>query len=109
MSTPARRAPTHTIEEWLAQPDTRRYELIDGELVEKAMPDVEHALAQRGVVHYVSVPFHRRGGGGFPGGWWILPEVDIQLGEHGFRPDVSGFRRDHVPELPRERPVKLTP
>ena len=109
MSIPARRPPKHTIADWLAQPEERRYELIDGELVEKASPDFDHGLAQGGVVDVIRRPFHRRSGGSFPGGWWIVPEVDVQLGELGFRPDVSGWRRDRIPQMPRERPVKLTP
>ena len=108
MSTPLLRPGRHRIADWLARPEEDRLELIDGSLVEKAAPDVDHGLAQAGVIHAVHGPFHRRSGGG-RGGWWIVSEVDVQLGENVFRPDVLGWRRDRVPVLPRERPVTVRP
>lgn len=102
-------SPKCTIEEWLAKPEEARLELIDGELVEKALPTPEHANAQGTAVEELRGAFHRRGGKGRPGGWWILPEVDIVLGEHGFRPDVTGWRRERVPVMPTGRPVDVRP
>lgn len=98
-----------TIADWLAQPQERRLELIDGELVEKALPDEPHSGAQTRVITEVGHHFNRRGGGGDPGGWWIRAELDIQLDGNGFRPDISGWRRERVPIMPRERPVALRP
>ena len=109
MSAPVRTPGKRTIAEWLAQPPERRLELIDGEFVDKAAPDYEHGIAQFCVDRAIGVPFHRRGGGGYPGGWWIVGEVDIQLGERGFRPDLVGWRREHVPVMPRERPITVRP
>lgn len=101
----------HTIEEWLAQPPERRLELIDGEFIEKALPDVPHAMSQGGVLAALHPVFHRKPGGAGPGqgGWWILPEVDVQLGANGYRPDVAGWRRERAPEPPQGRPVTLRP
>ena len=101
----------HTIEEWLAQPAERRLELIDGEFIEKALPGVPHAMSQGGLLVSIRAPFHRKPGGAGPGagGWWILPEVDLQLGENGYRPDVVGWRRERSPEPPAGRPVTLRP
>lgn len=105
------RGRNHTIEEWLAQPSERRLELIDGEFIEKALPDVPHAISQAGVLVTLHPQFHRKPGGAGPGpgGWWILPEVDIQLGENGYRPDVAGWRRERSPSPPPGRPVTVTP
>ena len=105
------RGKNHTIEEWLAQPSERRLELIDGELIEKAAPDGPHANSQGGVLEIFRPVFHRKPGGSgpSPGGWWILPEVDILLGENGYRPDVAGWRRERSPTLPSGRPVVLRP
>lgn len=109
MSSPARTPGKHTIADWLALPAEDRFELIDGEMVQKALPDVPHSIAQAGVIVELGQRFNRRGGGNNPGGWWICPELDIRLGQQGFRPDVSGWRRERVPVMPKERPVSVRP
>ncbi len=93
----------HTIQEWLEQPAELRLELIDGAFIEKALPDVPHAASQAVVLVTLHPVFHRKPGGSGPssGGWWILPEVDIQLGENGYRPDIAGWRRQRAPQLPQ--------
>lgn len=98
-----------TIADWLAQPEDRDIELIDGELVEKAAPDDPHADAQLGLGAELRHAFNRRGGGGLPGGWWIRTELDLKLGGDGFRPDLVGWRRDRVPAMPTERPIAIRP
>jgi Uma2 family endonuclease len=100
-----------TIEEWLAQPEEKRYELIDGELVERASPDFEHGTAQLALAARIHSAFHGRigGGGGGPGGWWIASEVDVELDGNGYRPDLAGWRRERVPEPIKSRPVRLRP
>lgn len=105
------RGRNHTIEEWLAQPSERRLELIDGEFIEKALPDLPHGLSQGAVLATLRPVFHRKPGGSgpSPGGWWIVPEVDLQLGANGYRPDVAGWRRERAPTLPPSRPVTLRP
>lgn len=99
----------HTLDEWLRQPEDRRLELIDGELLEKAAPDAAHGFAQARLVGALGPPFNRKGGAGGPGGWWLATEVDLVLNGNGFRPDVAGWRRERVPQLPTERPVTLAP
>lgn len=91
-------------------PDHVRAEIIDGTIVEKAEPSAEHADAQGGALAFIRTPYHRRSGGDQPGGWWILPEVDVELAPHQvFRPDIAGWRRDRVPDRPRGRPVMIRP
>lgn len=98
-----------TLADWQAEPPERHLELIDGDFVEKAEPDAPHANAQAGVTSAVRPPFHRRGGSGGPGGWWILTEADVQLGTDVVRPDVVGWRRSSCPSLPAERPIRIRP
>lgn len=96
--------------DWMAQPEDARYELIDGELVEKAAPTFEHGRAQLQTGAALIGPFARRlGGPGGPGGWWLATEVDILLDGRGYRPDIAGWRRERAPTAPTERPVTLRP
>ncbi len=99
-----------TIRDWLALPDDARTELIDGEFVDKAAPTFEHGLAQGHTVGAIGSVYNRRSGGsGGPGGWWIVTEVDIVLDGRGYRPDISGWRREQLPLPPTERPVMQRP
>ena len=101
----------HTIQEWLEQPPQRRLELIDGQFLEKAAPDFTHGDAQSSIGAILRPVFSRKPGGSGPGngGWWFASEVDIQLGEDGFRPDFAGWRRERSPERPQGRPLMLRP
>ncbi|MFT3773094.1 MAG: Uma2 family endonuclease [Minicystis sp.] len=91
-------------------PPDRRAEVINGEIVEKANPSAEHGDAQGGVIVHLRGPFHRRSGSDKPGGWWILPEVEIELAPHEvYRPDIVGWRRERVPDRPTGRPVMVRP
>lgn len=68
-----------------------RTEVIGGDLYQKAAPSAEHGDAQRALAGAIGVPFHRRGGGGLPGGWWILLEVEVELERHEvYVPDLAG-------------------
>ena len=69
-------------------PDVRA-EIIGGELVEKACLSAEHADAQGSAIVHLRGPYHRRPGGGQPDGWWIRPEVEIELVPHRSHVDHS--------------------
>jgi Uma2 family endonuclease len=96
---------TRTLPDCLAQPEGHRLELVNGHVVEKASPSSEHGATQTRVGIQVGGPFMRRTGGSKPGGWWIATEVDILVGNDLFRPDLIGWRRARVPEVPRDRPT----
>lgn len=107
-ATPPRRP--GTVADWLAADEDERLELMDGELIPKAAPTLDHASAQLAFGQVIRAPFHRRlGGAGGPGGWWIGSEPDILLDGRGWRPDLAGWRRARAPSMPRERPVELVP
>lgn len=94
-----------SIEEWLAIPEEKRAELIDGQLVYQAMPGPKHGAAQLGLAAFIRGPYHRRSSGGDkPGGWWISAEVDMEIAGLGCRPDVLGWRRARHPRLPEPDP-----
>lgn len=82
-----------------------RVELIDGQVIEKAMPSPEHGRAQLGLGDVLG-PFRGRDGGGRgPGGWWLMTEVEVSYGRDVYRHDGVGFRRDHHPTCPTGLPV----
>lgn len=88
--------------------EMERHEVVGGEVHEKAAPSAEHGTAQFSLGHFLW-PFDRAGGGR-PGGWWIVTEVEIELETHEvYVPDLTGWRRERVPERPRGRPVRDRP
>jgi Uma2 family endonuclease len=100
-----------TLADLLAIPEPERFhEIIDGELVRKAMPSARHGGAQAGLVARVGGPYNRRPGGRAPGGWRFATETEILFEDREiYRPDVAGWRRERLPELPREAPVTVRP
>src|SRR5439155_25205674 len=44
-----------------------------------------------------------------PGGWWILSEPELHLGEDIVVPDLAGWRRNRLPELPRDAFLTVAP
>ena len=99
-----------TVADLLAIPEEhRRHEIIDGVLVEKEAASGRHGRAQVRVARRLG-PYDRRPGGRWPGGWWFATEVEIQLSQtQVFRPDVLGWRRERMPEMPVEVPIVITP
>src|SRR4051794_2700236 len=101
MSTAAAKTPRPATDaDLLALPDEGRgWELIDGELVEKEA-GAHHGRAQAQLTGRL-IRFDRRSGGGdTPGGWHILTEQLVRLAPHTARPDIAGWRRERLPELP---------
>lgn len=99
-----------TLAELLAIPEEqRRHEIIDGDLVEKEAASGRHGGAQVRLSRHLG-PYDRRPGGRWPGGWWFATEVEIVLEDaQVFRPDVVGWRRERLAELPVEVPISVVP
>jgi Uma2 family endonuclease len=106
---PARHTPK-TARDLFAIPDEERHhELIAGEIVERAAPSAEHGTAQR-KLGYLVEPFDRLPGGRWPGGWWLMSEVEVEFAANEvYRHDLVGWRRERVPERPRGTPIRLRP
>ena len=103
---PARRLATYS--DLLALPAGERAEILNGELVVQPSPTPVHQSTIAEIYAELRGPFQRGRGG--PGGWWLIPDVDVELGPHDVcRPDISGWRRDRVPAFPAERPVRERP
>jgi Uma2 family endonuclease len=94
---------------WAIPEDVRFHELIDGEIIPKATPAGEHGETQASIVGSIVPSYRRPAGRGGPGGWWIVTEVEVLLGDAIVRPDVTGWRRERCPERPTGMPIKLRP
>jgi Uma2 family endonuclease len=100
-----------TVADLLAIPEDERFhEIVGGELTRKAMPSGPHGRAQRALGGRVGEAYDARPGGKRPGGWWIVTEVEIELEpSEVYRPDVLGWRRERLPQLPETSPIGVRP
>jgi Uma2 family endonuclease len=91
-------APVHTVAE-----------VVDGELHTHPRRRPRHTQAASALGGELFGPF-RRGRGG-PGGWWILDQPELHLGPEPdiIVPDLAGWRRERLPELPDEAFFSLAP
>ena len=102
---PVRRRSTY--QDLAALPPHLVGELIDGELIASPRPALPHAGAASALSVLIGGPF--RFGIGGPGGWMILDEPELHLGSNVLVPDLAGWRRERMPELPDEAAFTLAP
>jgi Uma2 family endonuclease len=105
MSQPARRDATYADLE--ALPPHVVGQIVEGVLYTQARPSSQHALASSVLGAELSAPFHRGRGG--PGGWILLDEPELHLGRNVLVPDLAGWRRERMPEMPRVAYFELVP
>jgi Uma2 family endonuclease len=106
MSEPAKKMASY--EDLYSVPDDLVGEIIDGELVATPRPSVRHALASSALGGKLLPPYHLGEGGG-PGGWVILSETEIKLGDNLLVPDLAGWRKERFPGLPEENWIAVPP
>jgi Uma2 family endonuclease len=105
MSEAAQRRATY--EDVLNAPPNLVAELIHGTLVTSPRPAAVHALTASTLGMDLGNPFQRGRGG--PGGWWILDEPELHLGADVLVPDLAGWRRERMPEIPDTPYFELAP
>jgi len=105
MADPAKRRATY--EDLVAVPAHLIAEIIDGELVTQPRPAALHARAATRINIELGGPFDRGKGG--PGGWIILYEPELHLHGDILVPDLAGWRRERMPELPDAVAFELPP
>ena len=110
MSTATAKRPA-TYEDLFDLPEHVVGEIINGELVVSPRPAPKHANASSDIGGDLRVRFGRSGDGDDdrPGGWRILDEPELHLGEHVLVPDIAGWRRERMPRLPDEAYFRLPP
>ena len=96
-----------TYRDVLDAPAHRVAEIVDGTLYTHPRPAPPHALASSSLQGDLSSAFQFGRGG--PGGWWIIFEPELHLGEDIVVPDLAGWRRERMPELPDTAYFTLAP
>ena len=88
----------------------RRHEILDGEVIHKALPRGEHSLTQARSAQLLRNFSRKPNGPSRPGGWWFATEPTIRLSRHEVvQPDVAGWRRERMADGPSGYPLTLRP
>ncbi len=82
-------------------------EVVEGALHTHPRPAPPHALAASSLGVELGSPFQKGRGG--PGGWWIIDEPELHLGEDILVPDLAGWRRQRMPDFPDTAFFTLAP
>ena len=98
---------TATYEDLLRVPEHLVAEILNGSLVTHPRPSPRHAMASSVLGIEVGDAYFRGRGG--PGGWWILDEPELHLGSDILVPDLAGWRRERMPQLPETAWFDLAP
>lgn len=87
-----------TYEDVLNAPEHMVAEIIDGVLYLSPRPALQHALATGALFSDLDGAYTKGRGG--PGGWWLLFEPELHLGQDIVVPDIAGWRRSRMPTTP---------
>ena len=85
-------------------------EIVDGELFTSPRPASPHALAASVLGSDINGRFHGPPNSPpNPGGWWILYEPELHVGDDVLVPDLAGWRRERMPRFPNTAAFTLAP
>lgn len=104
MQQPAQR---FTYQDVLDAPENQIAELLDGQLYTQARPAAPHAQVASVLGMDIGGPFHRGRGG--PGGWLIIFEPELHLGENVLVPDLAGWRLETMATVPKTPRFTIPP
>lgn len=82
-------------------------EILCGVLHANPRPALAHAAAASALGEELGPPFKRGRGG--PGGWVILDEPELHMGRDVLVPDLAGWRRERLPEIPHAPFTSIAP
>lgn len=98
MNDPAYRSATY--DDLLDLPEHVIGEILNAQLITQPRPAPRHARASS-IVGGELITSYDLGRAG-PGGWWILFEPELHLARDILVPDLAGWRRETMPNLPEE-------
>jgi Uma2 family endonuclease len=96
-----------TYADLVALPEGVLGQIIDGELHALPRPSLRHTRAASTLAGQLDSSFDRGLDG--PGGWVFLFEPELHLGNDVVVPDVAGWRRERLPEIPDAPWLELAP
>ena len=96
-----------TYQDVLDAPPDMVAEVVGGTLRTQPRPAALHARASSGLGAKIGGPFDYDRDG--PGGWWIIDEPELHLGDDILVPDIAGWRRERMPEYPDMAYFTLAP
>ncbi len=96
-----------TYQDVIDAPPNMVAQILGGTLHTHPRPAFPHARAASSVGGKLMDPFDHGSGG--PGGWWILDEPEVHLGDDVLVPDLAGWRRETMPEPPETPFVAIAP
>jgi Uma2 family endonuclease len=105
MTAPAKRLVTYA--DLAAVPPQLVAEIIYGALVTHPRPVPRHAVAAFALSDRLG-PGYQSGREG-PGGWIFMTEPELHLGENVVVPDLAGWRRERLRQLPEKVGVETPP
>jgi len=82
-------------------------EIVDGDLYASRRPPVLHIYAASVLGAYLGAQFDRWSSG--PDGWIMLNKPELHFGGDVLVPDIAGWRRRRLPELPNAAFMTLAP
>lgn len=96
-------------EQLLALPEHVTGEILNGELHAMPRPSGKHGLVESALGIRIGAPF--RYGEGGPGGWLIIiePEVHFIRDVEVAVPDLAGWRRERMPDVPEDHRFEIVP
>jgi len=107
MGQPAEKRYPATYADLEAVPPEKIAQIIKGTLYTLPRPSPRHTQTASVLGMKIGGPFSLGDGG--PGGWWILDEPELHLGDDVLVPDIAGYRRERLPELPETAYFALAP
>lgn len=96
-------------EQLAALPEGLTGEILNGQLHAQPRPSGAHMGVESALQIELGGPFDRGRGG--PGGWRILvePEIHFVHDREICVPDLAGWRRERLPQLPRDQRFEVVP
>jgi len=90
-----------------ALPPNKVGEIVDGVVYAFPRPASPHARATSKLGGALDGPFDSGKGG--PGGWLLLHEPELHFDDDVLVPDLAGWRRERMPEMPETPAFHLAP